>query len=100
MNVSGQQLQKKFKHATDFGVVGTGTKINLVRFEAALREHLLGEDTLHIDGLYRGQAAILHVDPNTSLAVITDPTEDFISGWRLSPQQLEYALTQAKLGGG
>ena len=100
MYVTIQQLQKKFKHASDFGVTGTGTKANLAKFEAALQQHVASGDTMHIDGSYRGQDAILHVDPNTRLAVITDMAENFVSGWRLSPQQLEYVLTKGKLGGG
>jgi hypothetical protein len=100
MNVTTQQLQKKFKHASDFGVTGTATAPNLAAFERALQNHVASGDTVHVDGSFRGQAAILHVDPNTSLAVITDKDANFLSGWRLSAQQLEYALREGKLGGG
>ena len=100
MIVTTQQLQKKFKHAGDFGVTGTATKANLAAFEAALQKHIASGDTIHIDGAYRRQEAILHVDPGTSLAVITDKVANFVSAWRLSAQQLEYVLREGKLGGG
>lgn len=100
IKVTAKQLQKKFKHAGDFGVAGTGTKEQLVQFEAALLSHVADMNTLHIDGSFRGDAAILHVDASTGLAVITDKSGIFISGWRLSGQQLQYALTTGKLGGG
>lgn len=100
VTVTTKQLQKKFKHAGDFGVAGTGTKAQLSQFEAAIQTHVASTNTVHIDGLFRGDSAILHVDPNTALAVITDKTGRFLSGWRLSSQQLQYATTTGKLGGG
>lgn len=95
-----KQLQKKFKHAVDFGVAGTGTKEDLKQFEVAIQTQVASPNTVHIDGSFRGDSAILHVDPNTGLAVITDKTGNFLSGWRLSSQQLQYATTAGKLGGG
>lgn len=100
MKVTTQQLQKKFKHAGDFGVTGIAGRTNLIAFEAALQKHVADRDTIHIAGWYRGKDAILHVDRHTSLVVITDKAADFVSGWRLNAQQLEYALREGKLGGG
>ncbi|HEX7379255.1 MAG TPA: colicin D domain-containing protein [Pirellulales bacterium] len=100
MNITTQQLEKKFKHAGDFGVIGTATQANLEAFDAALRKHVANGDTVHIQGWYRGQEVFLHVDSGTALAVITDKMANFVSGWRLSTQQLEYVLREGKLGGG
>lgn len=100
MNITRQQLQRKFKHASDFGVSGSATEANLAAFEATLRKHVAGGNTVHIQGWYRGQEADLHVDPGAALAVITDKSANFVSGWRLSNQQLEYVLKEGKLGGG
>lgn len=87
IKASPKQLQKKFKHAVDFGVAGTGTKEELKQFEAAIQTHVASPNTVHIDGSFRGDSAILHVDPNTGLTVITDKAGNFLSGWRLSSQQ-------------
>ncbi len=97
---STSQLQKKFKHAGDFGVAGNPNKANLEAFDNAIQSHLQSPGTQKIAGTYRGDPVNIHVDPTTGLAVITDPAGNFISGWKLSAQQLWHVLNGGKLGGG
>ncbi|WP_435634643.1 colicin D domain-containing protein [Pseudomonas solani] len=40
------------------------------------------------------------VDPNTGLSVIRDSSGNFLSGWKLNPQQLLHVIKSRKLGGG
>lgn len=56
--------------------------------------------TQAIKGTYRGQPVTHFVDPQTGLNVIRDSSGNFLSGWKLSPKQLEYVTTTGKLGGG
>lgn len=98
--IDAAQLQSKFKHAADFGVFGTANRANLQAFAAAIREHVTSLGTTLVTGTYRGTAARIFVDPLSRLAVITDEAGNFISGWRLSPQQLWYTLNKGTLGGG
>jgi hypothetical protein len=93
-------LQKKFKHAKDFGIKGNYNPTNAKAFEDAIRKHVHNPAVQPITGTYHGKPAIIYVDPNTGLAVITDPSGNFISGWTLSPQQLWHALNGGVLGGG
>ncbi len=97
---STSQLQKKFKHAGDFGVAGNPNKANLEAFDNAIQSHLQSPGTQKIAGTYRGDPVNIHVDPTTGLTVITDPAGNFISGWKLSAQQLWHVLNGGKLGGG
>jgi hypothetical protein len=100
LSIASSQLQKKFIHAANFGVSGSPNKQNLQAFENAIQAHVNSGATQAINGTYRGNAAIIHVDPQTGLAVITDTAGTFISGWRLSAQQLWHVLNGGKLGGG
>lgn len=48
MTISLKQLQKKFKHASDFGVDGNWGPANAARFENALKAHVNDSATLRI----------------------------------------------------
>jgi len=93
------QLQKKFKHATDFGVVGSPNVANLAQYDQAIKDLVASTATRHIQGIYRGLPAIINVNPVSALAVVTDLGANFITGWKLNAQQLDYVLTVGKLGG-
>lgn len=94
------QLQSKFKHAADFGINGNWNPENGKAFDAAIKAHVKSPDVQLIEGSYRGDPARIFVDPKSGLAVITTPSGEFISGWKLNPQQLQNVLTTGKLGGG
>ena len=100
INATSQQIQKKFKHASDFGVDGNFNKQNAAKFEQAIQDHVNDPGSKAIDGTYHGQPATIYVNSSSRLAVITDKAGNFISGWKLSEQQLQHVLTTGKLGGG
>ncbi|MCC6504633.1 MAG: hypothetical protein IT475_04225 [Aquimonas sp.] len=93
-------MQHGFKHANDFGVVGNANNRTLSEFSTAIQNHVTSPGTQIIQGTYRGQQVTHFVDPSTGLNVIRDGSGNFLSGWKLSPQQLEHVLTSGKLGGG
>lgn len=95
------QLQHAFKHAADFGVTGNMNNATLEAFQSAIEKHILSSGTRAIAGEYRGLQGVTHlVDPATGLNVIRDASGSFLSGWKLSVQQLQHVLTTGKLGGG
>lgn len=94
------QLQHAFKHAGDFGVVGNPSNTTLVEFSSAIHNHVIAPGTQAIQGAYRGEPVTHFVDPNTGLNVIRDASDNFLSGWKLNPKQLEHVLTRGNLGGG
>jgi len=84
-----KQLQKKFKHAIDFGVSGNANKAGLEAFENAMRRHINLPSTSAVKGTYRWKQDVYHhYDPNTNLDVMTDMDGNFISGWKLSERQV------------
>lgn len=95
-----KQLQKKFKHAPHFGVHGNWNPANAANFEAALNKHVQDTANEVIKGKYHNVAAIIHVNPTTGLAVVSDLNGTFVSGWRLSAQQLKNVRAHGNLGGG
>lgn len=95
-----KQIEAKYKHAQDFGVTDPRGKDGFANFEGAVKKHVEDPETLHIDGTYRGNPAILNYNPKTGLVVVQSPTGEFVSGWKLSQAQADNVLHQGKLGGG
>ena len=85
-----RQVQSKFSnHATDFGIVGNWSTVNGQKFQEALSSHVYGVNTMRITGTHRNTKKVLHYfDPVTRLNVMTDLDGNFISGWRLSEDQI------------
>ncbi len=88
-NYTNKQLQKKFKHADDFGVSGNFNKNNATKFMNALDNHIKNADNVYsskISGV--GDVNVYIRDSN--LAAFTDKDGNFVSGWRLSQDQLDF----------
>ncbi len=100
VKIDSKQLQKKFKHAGDFGVPGNYNSANARKFQDAVEAHVMGPGTQALPGTYRGEKVTHYLDPSTGLNVIQDAAGNFLSGWKLSPQQLHHVTTSGNLGGG
>ena len=94
---TAQQLQAKFNHAADFGVIGNYSLANAARFQSAIEQHVANPATSVIQGTYRGQSVAHFLDPATGLNVIRSPSGQFISGWKLNPVQMMNVLTRGSL---
>jgi hypothetical protein len=83
-----KQLEKKFKHAEDFGINGNKSAANLKRYEEALKAHINDPLTQQIKGTYRWKQDVTHYyNPASGNVVFVDSAGNFISGWKLSPRQ-------------
>ena len=100
LRTSTQQLQSKFKHAADFGIQGNYNAANGAAFRSAINQHINSPGVQVIQGTYRGTPVTHYVNPQTGLNVMSNSAGEFLSGWRLSPQQLQHVTTTGKLGGG
>jgi hypothetical protein len=94
------QLQHAFKHAGDFGIAGNANNKTLAAFSTAIQGHVDDVATIAIQGTYRGSDVTHFVNASTGLNVMKDASGNFLSGWKLSAQQLEHVLKDGKLGGG
>ena len=94
---STRQLQRKFKHAADFGVTGPYSRAGATRFEQALRAHIEDQMTVVIQGTYRGEPVTHFVNPQTGLHVMRGADGAFVSGWHLTTDQLANVLARGSL---
>jgi hypothetical protein len=94
------QIESKYKHSQDFGVTDPRGSSGFDKFDKALKQVVDDPKTMHIQGTYRGQPAILNYNPDTGVCVIQSPDGSFISGWKLSPIQVQNVLGTGALGGG
>jgi len=100
INISENQLQKKFKHAVDFGIMGSYNPLKSRQFKQAILFHIENNQTRTIIGTYRGQNVTHFYCSDNDLNVIVDINSNFISGWQLTQRQAEYLITTGNLGGG
>jgi colicin D len=94
------QIESKYKHAAGFGVDDPRGRTGFDNFDRAVKKVVDDPATLHIQGIFRGQPAILNYDPDSGLCVIQSPDGRFISGWKLDPGQAENVISRGTLGGG
>jgi hypothetical protein len=95
-----RQVESKYKHADDFGIMDPRGSGAFNKFDNALKGFVSDPATVHINGEYRGNPAVLNYNPRTGLCVIQTPDGSFVSGFELSPEQLEHVINEGKLGGG
>ena len=91
-----RQLQKKYKHSKDFGIIGNYNPVNGKLFRDKIIEHMKSSEIIY--GSYRGQEVIHYFNKDTGLNVmINGETKKFISGWKLENDQLENMLNRGSL---
>ncbi|HGY3931403.1 TPA: S-type pyocin domain-containing protein [Citrobacter koseri] len=81
-----KQLDRKFKHAADFGV--SDTKKNsetLTKFRDAIEAHLTDNATV-VKGTYRREkGSKVYFNPRTMNVVILKANGEWLSGWKINP---------------
>ena len=100
LTISDRQLQKKFKHAQDFGVTGPYNPEGAKAFEGAILAHVQDQTTQLIEGTFRGKSVTHFFNPRSHLNVVRDENGAFETGWRLNTEQEKHVLANGSLGGG
>ncbi|HEY0226017.1 MAG TPA: colicin D domain-containing protein [Mycobacterium sp.] len=95
-----RQIESKYKHAEDFGITDPRGSAGFNKFDNTLKQFVDDPATVHVNGEYRGNPAILNYNPETGLCVIQTPDGSLVSGFELSPEQLQHVVNEGKLGGG
>ena len=105
IRVSDRQAQRKFAHASPFGVRGRYNLENRELFKAALVAHVNDPATEVLRGTYRrgaaagGFPAVFYLNRSNRLIVVVDRGGNFVTGFRLTRAQLWHVETSGKLGG-
>jgi RHS repeat-associated protein len=100
LSTDTSQLEAKFKHAADFGITEPRGAAGFNAFGKAVDSFVNDGSTVRVPGSYRGDPAILNYNPATAQVVVQAPNGSFISGWRMSPAQLQNVVERGSLGGG
>jgi len=86
------QLEKKFKHAKDFGISSNWKQSQAddltKRFMGRIVSHIRSKDTKEIIGKYHGQKGKLYYNSNTRLLAFFENGQ-FVTGHKLEGRQLE-----------
>ncbi|OZD64229.1 hypothetical protein CH272_13610 [Rhodococcus sp. 05-340-1] len=91
------QIEKKFKHAADFGVSEPRGSDGFRHFTERVREFMADPKTEHISGTYRGDEVLLSVNRDTKLIVVQGTDGRFVSGWEMSEDQMASVLSEGRL---
>ncbi|QXI36595.1 S-type pyocin domain-containing protein [Pseudomonas xantholysinigenes] len=82
-----RQLDKKYKHAIDFGVINTKkNRETLTAFKDAIEQHLNSEDTVEKGTYRRLPGSKVFFNHKTMNVVILKGNGDFLSGWTINPE--------------
>ncbi|WP_211189094.1 colicin D domain-containing protein [Mycobacterium attenuatum] len=93
-----RQIEEKYsQHAAEFGVTDPRGRAGFDNFDRALTQFVDDPTTMHIQGTFRGQPAILNYNPDSALCVIQKPDGTFVSGWKLSPEPAHNIVTRESL---
>ncbi|BCQ41573.1 hypothetical protein ERHA54_41760 [Erwinia rhapontici] len=88
---SAKQLDKKFKHASDFGVVTTKKNGDtIIEYQTAIKLHLDNTKTYEHGTYLLVPGSKVFFNPKTNNVVVVDKTGNFVSGWKLAPQTKQY----------
>ena len=98
--INDKQVEKKFKHAKDFGVEEGRGRAGFDAFKAAIKRFMDDPANTTVRGTYRGDPAIIVYDADTGLVVVEDSAGNFVSGWRMTAEQLRNVMENGSLGGG
>ena len=99
-NAPRSQLQKKFKHAKDFGIKGNQNSKTLEAYKKALEKHVRSVETIKKLGTLHRKPVTHYYNPKTNLNVVKDNAGKFRSAWKLEKDQIFHMKTTGNLGGG
>ena len=95
-DISQRKLQHEYKHAKDFGIEGNWNSKNGDQFYEAILEHIKNAPQT-INGTYRGSGVVHYFDPVSKVDVMVDLQNNFVCGWKLSPDQVSYLLSTGNI---
>lgn len=96
MKIEEKQLQKKYKHAIDFGVEGSWNKNAASIYRKAILDFMNSEEIEIMHALYRKESATFYINKKTRLFVVVIEGK-YRTGWKLAKDQLNAFLRSGNL---
>uniref|UniRef100_UPI0035A6539F colicin D domain-containing protein n=1 Tax=Pseudomonas cichorii TaxID=36746 RepID=UPI0035A6539F len=85
-SITGKQLDRKFKHAVDFGVVTTKKNgVTLAQYEVAIREHMASPSTIQQGTYGFVNGSKIYFNKISSNVVVLDGNGAFVTGFKITP---------------
>ncbi|WP_192551905.1 DUF637 domain-containing protein [Pseudomonas sp. IzPS59] len=89
--ITQKQLDKKFKHASDFGVVTTKKNPEtLAQYETAIKNHMESSSTSQQGTYGFVKDSKVFFNSTTNNAVVLDSAGNFVTGFKLSPNTQQF----------
>lgn len=92
--IQKSQLQRKYNHASDFGITGPYKKKNAALYEKAILDHINDPNVEVIYGSYRREPVRHYLNENGLFVMVNESTNNYWSGWQLDDKQKNDLLTQ------
>lgn len=93
--IDNKQIQRKYKHAPDFRILGNFNQKNAELFKDKIIEHMKKSSTQIIEGRYRKREVTHYFNPETKLNIFfTRDNNEFISSWLLKADQVKNMLNR------
>nr|WP_275052318.1 colicin D domain-containing protein [Brevibacillus laterosporus] len=89
ITISAAKLQKKWKHASDFGVSGNFNRSNAEIYKEAIEGYVQSANQIY-QSTYRGQSVYVYM--KDEIGVYTDLAGNFISGWKFTKDQINFHI--------
>jgi hypothetical protein len=90
--IESSQLDRKFKHAPDFGVVTTKKNPSTVaQFGEAIQDHLTSPNTIQKGTYLPTPNSVVYYNPTTNNVVVLKPTGEFVTGFKIRPGSDQFA---------
>ncbi|WP_440779175.1 colicin D domain-containing protein [Pseudomonas syringae] len=84
--ITQKQLDKKFKHASDFGIMTTKKNpATIAQYESAIRAHMGSASTAQQGTYGFVKDSKVFFNSNTNNAVVLDASGNFVTGFKLAP---------------
>ncbi len=96
-HLGSDQIQRKFKHAAEFGVPGNWNPRNGERFADAIRDFIRKPDIIRIEGEFHRRPVTYFLQRGTSRIMMFNPKGEFISGWKLTEKQSFHLMLNGRL---
>nr|WP_254611680.1 S-type pyocin domain-containing protein [Serratia proteamaculans] len=81
-----KQLDKKYKHAIDFGISDAKkNRETLAKFRDEINAHLADKETIEKGTYRREKGSKVYFNPKSMRVVIIKANGDFLSGWKINP---------------
>jgi len=92
-----QKFFTKAGHGAELGLKGNWNPAQATATRSAINQFINSPGVKAIQGTWHGNQVTHFVNPSTGFNIMSDPTGNFVSGWKLSTEQLQSVLTSGRL---